>query len=677
MLIGSKISDPKFYSALLILAGLCLSLVVFSPAKTHAAAATFDYKIGPTPAENLNRADLVQSPLLFEQNQGQSDRTAKFIARGNGYTLYLTRTEAVFSLKAPFTRTRYQNLEAESKGMTAPDASQNDILRMSFTGANRRPAVSGETEAITKSNYYRGSTRIENIPNYRSVNYSDLYDGVDAVFYGDEANQLEYDFVIAPNADANQIQLTFQGAECLAIDGEGDLAIKTAQAEFIQPKPFAYLEIDGQRHEVPSRYVLTNDSTVKFELGPYDHSKQLVIDPKVSYSTYLGGTGNAIDVVQSIKVDAAGNVYATGGTESSNFPTLNPRTSDGSVAVFIAKISPNGQTLLYTTFLDGSGDDGFGEFFHGDRGNDLALDASGNVYVAGQTESDDFPISTNAYQTYRACNRTFGICAYPEEAFVTKLSPTGTMIYSTYLGGRNTDFANGIAVDSAGKAYVTGGTSSGLTFPKKNEYEGTGISGALADGFLTVFTADGSDITYSTGLGGNNRDDCNDIAIDSSNNVYITGETESDGQFPVKNAFQGLSGGGIDAFVAKFNPSLSGEASLIYSTFLGGAGTDEGLGIAVDAAGSAHVTGSTGSFNFPLQVPIRSTNQINEAFVTVLDPSGISLDASTFLGGSGQDRGNDIEVDAFGNIYVTGNTTSSDFPLALPFQSTLAGGQDA
>lgn len=661
MLIENHIPKVRFYGALVALAAFCLSLVPLAQSKSYAANRPVAPTASPVKPKGLVRSDYGKRSLLFEANRGQIDPAAQFLARGHGYSLFLASAEAVFSL----------NVAAKKDAATGR---QTDVLRMGFAGANPRAKVTGDTQAITKTNYYTGRKQVENVPNFRRVNYRGLYPGIDAVFYGDENNQSEYDFVIAPNADPNQIELSLTGAESVRIDADGNLVIQTPHAELIQHRPVAYQETAGVRREVASRFVLDASNSVKFEVGAYDRSHSLVIDPKISYSTYLGGT--SFDVVQSIKADAVGNVYVTGATESANFPSVNPRTSDGSFAVYVAKIAPDGQSLLYTTFLDGSGNDGLDDFFYGNLGNDIAIDAFGNAYVAGITLSADFPVSANAYQTHRYCNRQLGFCANPQEAFVTKLNQAGAIVYSTFLGGGSQDFANGIVVDSAGKAYVTGATYSGITFPTKNEYQGTGFFGATIEAFLTVFNADGSDITYSTGLGGNHTTYANDIAIDPSNNVYLGGETDAT-NFPVRNAFQSTNRGGIEAFVAKFNPALSGNSSLIYSTLIGGAGTDRVLGIAVNDAGSAHITGLTGSFNFPLQVPIRSVNQINEAFVSALDATGSQLTGSTYLGGGAQESGNDIEVDDFGNIYVTGFTSSTDFPTAVPSQATLAGGSDA
>ncbi|MEO6390484.1 MAG: SBBP repeat-containing protein [Pyrinomonadaceae bacterium] len=652
------------------IAGILALALIFNtlvPGMTRkVAAATSTPKanaVAPVAPESARNADLGKLPLIFEENRGQTAPEAKFISRGKGYTLYLTETEAIFQLRQAGENTGSQK---------APTRSDN--LRMRLVGANPNPVIVGADEITTKTNYYTGKNRIENVANYGKVDYHEIYDGVDAVFYGNRTGQLEYDLLVAPNADTNQIKFNFEGAMQVSVNDQGELVVGTAHAELVQAKPFAYQETDGVKHEIASHY-LVSGNTVSFAVGDYDRSRSLVIDPTLGYLTYLGG--NLADQPHSIRVDASGNAFVSGTTASLNFPTANSRSSSDDFGVFVSKISANGQSLLYNTFLEGGEDDGITDFDIGAKGTDIAIDAAGNAYITGVTESSDFPISDNAYQRIRLCSRSFGVCIFPEEAFVTKLNPVGSIVYSTFLGGRHADFANGITVDSAGRAYVTGATDSGLTFPTKNQYQGTGLFSSDNDAFITVFNADGSDILYSSGLGGNDVDQGNGIALDSSNNVYIVGTTFSTGSFPTKNPFQAANGGGRDAFVAKFNTSASGDDSLLYSTFLGGSGGEEGNGIAVDSNGQAHVTGLTGSFNYPLKNPIRATNQINEAFVTVLNQAGTALVNSTFLGGSDQEEGRSIVVGSDGLIYVTGDTLSTNFPTALPFQSAKQSGRDA
>lgn len=617
-------------------------------------------------------ADYGRFPVLFEENKGQTDRAAKFISRvSGGYSVYLTEKGADFSLKlaveeqGPGDESKHSKTKAETQ-------TRSEKVRMEFVGANEHPRISGNDEAITKTNYYIGKKRLENIGNYRRVNYSGLYNGIDAVFYGNEHNQLEYDFLVAPNADANKIGLKFDGARNISVDPDGNLVIKTENAELVQQKPIAYQEIGSEKREIEVRYVIDEQSQIadrssqiSFELGEYDSSLPLVIDPALSYLTYIGGTGfdNAFDIA----ADANGNAYVTGTTSSLNFHGDTRADNDGSGS-YVAKINADGTAFLYVTILEGNGND---------EGKGVAVDASGNAYATGRA-SHFFPTTSGAYDTVHGVLNN-------NDVYVTKLNTAGNIVYSSFLGGTDSDIGFDIAVDASGKAYVAGETDSNTAFPTKNRYQGCGIPVPLSfdstDAFLTVMNAAGSDITYSSCIGntvgvqGFSDESAIGIALDSSNNAYLTGDTKSN-SFKTKNAAQSTIGGGTDAWVAKFVPTQSGDASVAYATFLGGSGTDIGFGIAVDSTGQAHVTGITGSTNFPLQNAFDTTNVVNEAFLTRYTSSG-GLSFSSFLGGSNQEEGDNITVDNRGSVYVCGNTASDDFPLALPFQSARRGLRDA
>lgn len=654
----------KSLLSMIILASLIFSSVAIGGTTTQIVAENQFEIRDVSNSEQPVQKSYGKTPLLFEANKGQADKRAKFISRAGGYTLYLAETEAVFQL-------RIENPKTEDRKTKI----FFDTLRMKFVGASAHPSIEGIDESITKTNYYTGKKRFENAANYSKAIYKNLYDKIDAVFYGSEDNQLEYDFRLAPNADADQIRIKFDGAENVSTDEKGNLIVKTANTRIVQQKPFAYQEIGGERKEIASRFVVS-EKTVEFELGEYDKSQTLVIDPAVRYLSYLGGTGG--DFPTDIKIDAAGNVFMAGSTGSTNFPGPNAGSGNVRFAAFVSKISADGGAILYTTFLDGTFNDGQNALNVEVDRPDLAIDAAGQAYIAGGTDSDNFPVTSNAFQkTKKGCSPPFsGNCNNPEEGFVAKLDPQGALVYSTFLGGRNSDYLHSIAVDSQGRAYVAGATFSGTTFPTKNQFQGTGLFGGGGDAFLTVFNADGSDIIYSTALGGINDDIASEVALDSSNNVYVTGFTSS-GNFPVRNAFQSVNRGGKEVFAAKFNAAASGDASLIYSTYIGGAGTDKAFDIAVDENNQAVITGITGSFNYPLLNEIRGTNQVNEAFVTVLSASGSSLVNSTFLGGSNQEAGNDLALGVNGTIYVAGTTSSADFPVAGHLQATNAGGDDA
>jgi uncharacterized protein (TIGR03437 family) len=658
-------------------------------------------------------------PLTFEPNQGQTDARVRFQARGPGYTLFLTPREAVLRL---------------------PDS----VLRMRFPGARRSPALDGQEVTGGLSHYLRGRDPRRwrtGIPQFGRVRYRDLWPGIDLVFYGNQGG-LEFDFVVSPGSDPSVIQLGFEGPRRVRLDVAGDLTLETApsRSRLGLRRPEVYQEIAGVRRPVEGRFVLAGRDRVGFAVGAYDRTQPLVIDPVLVYSTYLGGGRD--DVGRSVAVDAEGNAYVTGQTASTDFPTAGPaRPSSGGqedafvaklnaagsalvyatylggrenesgrgIAVdragnayvagsttspdfptvgafqsqtrvtdaFIAKLNPAGSSLIYSTLLGGS---------QGDWANTLAIDGAGAAYVAGETSSSDFP-TRNAAQPSRAP----GDCRFGDfgfiliipcgDAFVAKLSPAGnTLEYSTYLGGRNAgfagsggdlggeDYATAIAVDDSGNAYVTGRTLSAAfpTTPGAFRTSATPADAPLA--FVTKYNASGR-VAYSTYLGSG---DGQGIAADSSGSAYVTGGTYYS-TFPTAAPVQRTLGGESDAFVSKLNATGS---ALVYSTFLGGSGNDGGSAIALDASGGVYVAGGTCSSNFPTRDSLQGYGGACDAFVAKFAPAGDSLVYSTFLGGAGSDGANGIAASPGGNVWVTGRTASDNFPTAT-FRAQRAGGADA
>ena len=614
-------------------------------------------------------------PLRFEANEGQTDGQVKFLARANGYSLFLTPEEAVMVLSGRTGGAARSQAERKTKP-TRNKETASAVIRMRLKDANPRPNVVGLDELSGKSNYLIGNDPSKwqiGVSNFEKVKYEQVYPGVDVIYYGN-SRLLEHDFVVAPGADVRAIKLNYEGAWGLRVDKAGDLVLRVNGGELRQSKPVAYQDVAGQRQTVTSRYVLKGKE-VGIEVGEHDRSRPLVIDPVLVYSTYLGGSGN--DVSNSITVDAAGNAYLTGTTASTNFPTLNPRqaTNRGSNDVFVTKLTASGNALVYSTYLGGTVNSrvtGSGD----DQGKGIAVDASGNVYVAGLTSSTDFPVAGTLRPTYGG--GTF-------DAFVFKLNPTGaTLVYSAYLGGSLEDQGNGVAIDTAGNAYVTGYTVS-TNFPTVTPFQATNAGGAF-DAFVTKVNAAGTAFSYSTYLGGNSGDEGNGIAVDTSGNAYVTGSTPST-NFPTANAFQPSNSGmerwgqSTDAFVTKLNPAGTG---LVYSTYLGGNvphpdafgvyfASDTGLSIAVDASGSAYVAGGTGSTDFPVTNAYQWSNPSynDTAFVTKFAPSGSSLVYSTYLGGSSPGDVTSIAVDSSGQAHVAGYTLANDFPTANALQSSL------
>jgi Bacterial Ig-like domain (group 1)/Beta-propeller repeat len=418
--------------------------------------------------------------------------------------------------------------------------------------------------------------------------------------------------------------------------------------------------VDGVRHEIAGSYKLKAKNTVGFELAGYDASRPLVIDPVLVYSTFIGGDRN--DQGRDIVVDASGSAYVTGFTDSSEFPTTVgafDTTYSGSLGdVFVTKLNPSGSALVYSTFLGGSGDD---------LGLGIAVDTSGSAYVTGRTSASNFPTTVGAFDTTHNGNN---------DVFLTKLNPSGSaLVYSTFVGDVSFDEGDGIAVDTFGSAYVTGQTFS-PNFPTTVGAFDTTFNGNVDFAtFVTKLNPSGSALVYSTFLGGSGADFGFGIAVDISGSAYVTGFTRSHNFPTTVDAFDTTPNGDFDVFVTKLNPS--GSPPLVYSTFLGGSGSDGGLGIALDTHGSAYITGFTTSPNFPTTVGAFDTthNGDIDVFVTKLNPSGsVPLVYSTFLGGMDVDQGNGIAVDTSGSAYVTGFTRSPNFPTTVDAFDTTPNG---
>ncbi len=600
-------------------------------------------------------------PMSFESNKGQATSRVKFLARGRGYGLMLSSSETVLVLDKNDGSNRAQ------KGKR----SATTAVSIKLQNANSNPRLIGLDQLSGKTNYFIGNDPTKwqtEIPNYARVKYEDVYPGIDMVYYGTEG-QLEYDLVVAPGANPGLIRLGYKGAQSLSISKTGDLIISIDGGSLQQHKPIAYQFIAGRRKGIPSSYVITDKNRVRIAVGSYDSSKELIIDPVITYSTYLGGSRN--DRAWSVAMDNSGNAYVAGETLSTNFPVANamqPFHSGSSdyPDAWVTKLDSTGTTRIYSTYIGGtSHDEAYG----------IALDSSNNVYVLGETFSTDFPIQ-NALQPTGAGGL---------DAFVLKLNSTGSaLIYSTFLGGSQNEVVGGIAVDSSGSAYVVGSSQS-PNFPTVNAVRptyggGTCSSQNCYDAFVSKVNAAGSSLVYSTYLGGSLDERGVGIAIGSSGKAYVTGFTGST-NFPTANALQSASGGGNDAFVTALTET---GTAFLYSTYLGGQGADQGYGIAVDSAGDAYVTGGTASTNFPTfnaTQPIRANGA--DAFVTRISAAGTSLVYSTYLGGAvpgrstapatDEESGVGIDLDSASNAYIVGYTDRADFPLFNPVQSHFGG----
>lgn len=698
-----------------------------SVAPTSRLAVSHDFSKSNKSVRSEILADYGKLPLAFEKNGGEADSRVKYLSRGAGYTLFLTADEAVLSL-------------------TENHAERNFLMML--LGANSKARVRGLDELSGKTNYFFGKYQREwhtNIPNYARVKYADVYPGVDLVYYGNH-HQLEYDFVIAPHASPTAIRFKIDELGALSkmpavqISPDGTLIAGIGGNEVLFHKPIAYQESLGRKRFIEAHYILGRRQQVSIALGRYDHEKPLIIDPVLSYSTYLGPSGG----IQSVAVDASGNAYVTGGNTPTGFPTTSgafqttcPASCFPAGSAFVSKFDATGSTLIYSTYL--APGDGGGAF-----GNGIAVDSVGDAYVAGFTSSPSFPTTTGAFQTVCLDCVDTGT-SQSDGAFVTKLNSTGSaLVYSTYLSGSANEDAHGIALDASNDAYITGATSSS-DFPTTpgvfqtayqsggdafvteldpagsalvySTYLGGGSSGGvgikldsagnayvvggtqspsfpttvgafdttctkcssgtdssghpLQDAFITELNTTGSALVYSTFLGGSDADFPEGIALDASGNAYVTGTTYSNDFPTTPGVFQTTCGGGScsgeagDMFLSKLNSTGS---ALVYSTYVGGSNYDVGTSIVVDGSSDAYVGGYTESLNFPItsgafQTSCDNCSQNNgDAFVVEMNPSGSALLYSTYMGGSQEDAANGIAIDANSNIYLAGQTNSTNFP---------------
>lgn len=673
----------------------------------------------------LAKGDL--APIGFEPNAGQlrgpGSSRVRFRARGRGATLYVTGDGAILSLgpaagrellpvrgRLALTPSLLDHPWGNGRG-TPRLSRAGAVVRMKLVGTRPWSEEVGLEELPGRSNYFIGNDPrhwITGVKRYAKVKASGVYPGVDLVYYGNQG-KLEYDFVVSPGADPRVIRLRLEDVSQgepggpggkIRTDAGGNLVLELTSGGDSQPEPDGEVRfprpliyqprVEGRaaagagqtRDFVEGRWLVAGDEA-GFKLGAYDRSRELVIDPVLSYSTYLGGSAGP-DFGQAIAVDAAGSAYLTGTTCSTDFPVASGfepvNASGGCQDAFVTKLNALGQ-LVYSTYLGGSASD---------AGNGITVDAGGDAYVTGITCSTDFPV----IYSFQAAQG--GGC----DAFVTKLNAAGDgLVYSTYLGGTGGDGGYGIAVDSQGSAYVTGVTVS-PDFPvTPGAFQTTYGGGACAnvpgppaiaplearaelslppcpDAFVAKLNASGSALVYSTYLGGTSDDRGSAIAADSEGNAYVTGTTCST-DFPTRNPIQAAnaSGGCRDAFAAKLNAT---GTTLVYSTYLGGKDADTGQGVAVDGLGEAYVAGITHSTDFPAANAFQSANAGGaDAFITKFNSSGSGIVYSTYLGGSSDDFPFAITVDAAGDAFLAGQTFSSDFPLLDPLQPALAGSFDA
>jgi len=687
----------------------------------------------------LNYAHL---PLTFERNQGQTDAQVKFIARGTGYPTFLTSGGIVLSLRPA------GGTSPRLAGGRSPKAANTTLQFKLLGAVQNPVVVGEDPQPGRVNYFIgRDPTKWQrNVPTYSKVRYKNVYAGIDLVYYGNH-RQLEYDFAISPGADPGQIQFQIEGPKQIRIDAAGDLVLGTASGTLRFQTPEVYQELGGVRVPVKGSYVLRDSTHVTFRIAHYDSSRALVIDPVLVYSTYLGGSGNdqpagiAVDASGSVyiagttdstdfplttlgslpisaphvfvaKLDPSGSnlvyadyiggnsqdfgyalaldsnkeVYVTGSTASSDFPVVKPYQGSypGSFNAFLTKISADGASLLYSTYLGGNGSD---------VPAGIAIDRLGSVVVAGNTTSTTFP-TANAYQASASPNQG-GL--YGNYGFLTKFSPDGSsLIYSTYLAG-NSNVAyncggtpcwsspysaiNGVAVDGSGNAFTTGNTNT-YNFPTTpGAYQATNSTQQNSNiGFVSKFDGSGN-LDYSTLFyeASGSFTNLNAIAVDGSGSAYVTGVALSDGTFPVTSTSicdPGVYGFGCDfAFVTKFDAA---GAVLAYSTFLGPNNGAKPQAIALDANNDAYVLSSTTSNSFTTFNGIEPYTNESDLLLVEIDPLAGTQLFATYLGASGNEFPAGMALDSNDNLYIAGSTDSSDLPITPgAFQNLLSGGPDA
>ncbi|MDH5646250.1 MAG: SBBP repeat-containing protein, partial [Candidatus Heimdallarchaeota archaeon] len=674
-------------------------------------------------SEDLEKEVLEKLPILnnyFRENKGQlKDDNIRYYFDAPEFGVAFTESSIIYRVS-----------EIKSDTTTTGESESLDLMMMKEIGSTTKtiesyfvtitypnsnsvlPSAQGEFEHV--SNYFYGndpSAWVTEVGSYSSIVYHDLYQGIDLRYYFTQEG-LKYEFVVKPQSNPSVITMDYSGIYSIETKGN-DLILHTPLQTISDTNLFVYTENQGNKQQIDAKYIITGNQ-LQFDLAEYDTSKPLIIDPIV-YSTYMGGNGD--EHGYSITVDSLDNIYVTGDTASTNFITQN--AFDGSLGgswdAVIFKLGKNLGSVQSSTYLGGSGND---------HGTSIALDYANNIYITGVTDSIDFPAINGYDSTFNGgLNDAFiaklgadGVCidyssyiggdgedkansivvdgsqsAYvtgytfslnfplvnPRDAtyggnsdiFVSKFSPNGvSLVYSTYFGATGIDVGNAIVLDSENNMYITGHTdSSGFTMV--NPYDPTHRGGY--DVFVFKLTADGLGLPFSTFIGGSLNDIAMSIQLDSENNVYITGYTESP-NYPVVNAYDSTYNGGItDVFISKLNSSGS---SLLYSTFIGGSFADLAKSLVLDSNNNMYVAGYTYSNDFPMVNPFNDTyGRLNELFVFQLSASGSDLLFSTYVGGIESDFGWDLVLDSSNNIYVTGYSDSSNFPVFNGWDTTNNG----
>jgi Big-like domain-containing protein/ASPM-SPD-2-Hydin domain-containing protein/beta-propeller repeat-containing protein len=676
-----------------------------TPGKREAgrvSASLSPVKMQPTP-QFISKL-LPHLPISFEENRGQFDSRVKFLSRGAGYGLFLSSGQATILHKGRAHLTDGGDASSVVAAMSGSEVQIKSITQLTWLGANPNSQPRGNGRQGGESNYLIGkdpSKWRRHVQHYDRVRLHELYPGIDLVYHGAQ-QQVELDYVIAPHANPREIQVGISGPSIVSINESAQLSISSAGDELLLLPPSAYQERNGRRENVPARYVLAASHQVGFELGAYDRSLPLIIDPVLTFAASFGASSNS-SIISDVALDSMGNIYVTGTTCDTNYPTTfgvfqpsgGSNLSNACYDAIVTKLNPTASELLYSTYIGGQTWDDFAVH--------LLVDGAGEATVAGTTASSDFPTTSGAYQT----TLKSGTCDYSPnlsnnlpctDTFLFKLSADGSsLVYSTLFGGERGDLAMGLAQDSMGNTYISGLTDSKLLPVSSTSYSKTynGAStcqgGTLPcfNGFIAKLSADGTQLLASTYLGGTDNDNAAQVALDTSGNVYVTGTADSVGFPTTPGAFQTVHAGPIhngDAYLAKFDSNLQ---TLQYSTFFGGTGEDISVNLRVDSAGAAYITGSTLSSDLQttagayqtkyggapagttlcfqsLDLSILQQPTCGDVFLAKIDPSktgAAQLVFSTYLGGSANDFAYSLALDSQKNVWLIGDTNSTDFPF--------------
>jgi len=601
---------------------------------------------------NFNKS---KNNQVFIENKGQWDSNVLFLTKTNGANVWITKSGVTYDYyqmsKVETVKSNNPKLNSTKNHLKDEEMPKYNIkghiFKMQLENVKENPIPIGFEKKITKFNYFLGNDKnswASNVSLCNEVVVEDLYDGISARYYFDSGT-VRYDYILEVGADVSQLVMKFEGQDEVTVTDEGELLIKTSIGEIKHNKIFAYQEVNNEKIEIECSFFESKTNQFNFELGEYDTSKPIIIDPLI-WSTFIGG--GADEFSNSIELDYNDNVIITGFTKSSDFPTASgiydETHNGGGWDVFVSKISNDGSSLLWSTFIGGTNNDGAAK---------IAFDDNNNLILTGSTGSIDFPITSNAF------DKTYNGEDY--DAFVSKLSNDGSsLIWSTFIGGEETEFGTGLTIDNLGNVIITGMTGS-VEYPTTPGTFNETYNGGIFDIFVSKLSNDGSSLLWSSFLGGSNVDESafgNGLTLDDSGNIILTGKTGSV-NFPVSNgAYNENYDGDNVVFVCKLSNDGS---SLLWSTFIGNGGSPSD--VAIDNKGNVIITGGTG-FNFPTTKGAYDEKHNNnwDVYVSKLSSNGSSLIWSTFIGGYESEFPTALEIDDSGNIFVTGHTESSIYP---------------